>query len=211
MDANNTVVITGVTRGLGRAIIHAAGGDPHAGVGPRHRPHARAALWLGTPPRPGLRRLERPHAARERRPILRCGPAHNGAASSRGNGIWELSAKNLSGVRDQLHAADSKSGRCCRGQCIARCECPICPAAAEIRTGSAQLGAGDQQRRRVAPRIAKTSESDLRLPWTCDPARSRLVLSLRSCDSPVANSCAGLPQPSRLYRSGRSHSVGRNP
>ena len=46
------------------------------------------------------------------------------------------------------------------------------------RARSAQLGAGDQQRRRVAPRIARTPESDLRLPPSCDPARFRVVLSL---------------------------------
>src|SRR6478736_1613611 len=118
------------------------------------------------------------HAARQRRPIVWGGSSHDGAAASRGDGIWELSAENLSGIRNQFHAAGGESGRGCRGQCLARGERPICPAAAEVRTRSATPRAGDQQRRRVAPRIAKTSESDLRLPRTCHPARSRVVLSL---------------------------------
>ena len=74
----------------------------------RQRHHARATLSEADG-----------HAARERGPILRCGSSHNGAASFRGDGIWELSAENLSGGRDQVHAAGGETGRCGGGQCLA--------------------------------------------------------------------------------------------
>ena len=74
-------------------------------------------------------------------------------------------------------AGSETSGRG-RGQRAPFCQYGSRAAVSGSGARSAQLGAGDQQCRRVAPRIERTPESDDCLPRSCHPARLRMAVSL---------------------------------